>query len=379
MNYMNSPKFSVIGCGKRSKALLEHLFHLNPGVELKGVFDPDEENAKAALVAGKSADGILYASAEDAIHDPDISWVLVASPNYLHAEHVIGAFKAGKHVFAEKPLATSVADCQAIVEAHEKSNLMFATGFVLRYAEIYQQMKSLLEEGRIGKIISIDANENISPGHGAHIMTNWRRKAEFSGGHIVEKCCHDLDLLNWFVKDIPAKVCAFAGKNMYVPENRELFELQNDGQSAYKPWYREGNPFTSDNTIEDNLVSIIEYRNGVRAQFQATVSNAIPERRISIQGTEGNIISELYSSTLTWKRVDEKEKHSITFTGSNLHGGGDARIMQAFADSMLTHKAPECSGREGILSTVTAISIRDSFKEDKIIKLQPVWKSLGIL
>jgi len=348
-NYMNSPKFSVIGCGKRSQALLEHLFRLSPEVELKGVFDPDEENAKATLVSGQSDDGILYASAEEAIHDPDITWVLVASPNYLHAEHVISAFKAGKHVFAEKPLATTIADCQAIIEAHEKSNLMFATGFVLRYAEIYRQMKSLLEEGRIGNIISIDANENISPGHGAHIMTNWRRKAELSGGHIVEKCCHDLDLLNWFTGSLPIKVCAFAGQNMYTPENKELFELQNDGKSAYKPWYREGNPFTSDNTIEDNLVSIIEYRNGVRAQFQATVSNAIPERRISIQGTEGNIISELYSSTLTWKRVDENEKHTVHFTGSNLHGGGDQLIVKAFADSMLNGTSPECSGKEGML------------------------------
>ncbi|MHC4874014.1 MAG: Gfo/Idh/MocA family protein [Planctomycetota bacterium] len=372
-------KFSAIGCGKRSKALLEHLYSFDPGVTLKGAFDPNEENARDILATGKSPDGVIYKSFEEAVNDPDISWVMIGSPNYLHCEHVTAAFAAGKHVFAEKPLATEIADCQKMVDAHEKSDLLFATGFVLRYAEIYRKMKSLLDAGTIGKIVSIDANENITPGHGGHIMINWRRDASLSGGHIVEKCCHDIDLLNWFVNSLPVKVCAFAGQNMYTPENKELFNLQKDGKSAYQPWYADGNPFISDNTVEDNLVSILEYQSGVRVQFQATVANAIPERRISIQGTEGNIISELYSSTLNWKRVDESEKHQLTFTGSNLHGGGDTHIMKAFADSMLTGKEPECSGREGMLSTVTAIAIRDSFKEEKIIKLVPVWENLGVL
>lgn len=376
---MSSPRFSVIGCGKRSRALLEHLFAGGrDDIRLKGVFDPDVERARGVLAAGRAEAGVIYESEEALFADAETEWVMVASPNHLHHAHITAAFAAGKHVFAEKPLATTIEDCQAIVRAHAASGLRFATGFVLRYSLLYRKAKELLESGTIGRIVSIDANENISPGHGGHIMINWRRYADLSGGHIVEKCCHDIDLLHWFVGSVPHKVCAFAGQNMYTPENEALFKLQKDGKSAYQPWYAEGNPFTSDNTIEDNLVAIMEYRNGVRAQFQATVSNAIPERRIFIQGTEGNLIAELYSATLQWQRVDEGEKHTIQYKGSNLHGGGDEHIMAAFAESMLHGREPVCSGREGMLSTVTAICIRDSFREERIVDLRPIWHQLEV-
>ena len=88
----------------------------------------------------------------------------------------MAAFKAGKNVFSEKPLATKVEDCQEIFEAHKKSGLLFATGFVLRYSKLYRKVKDLIVSGELGKVLSIDANENITPSHGGYIMMNWRRK-----------------------------------------------------------------------------------------------------------------------------------------------------------------------------------------------------------
>ena len=112
---------------------------------------------------------------------PGVEWAMVFSPNCFHAEQIIASFEAGKHVFTEKPLATSIGDCVRIFEAHRRSGRHFATGFVLRYSPIYRKVKALLDAGTIGRILSIDANENIRPEHGAYIMRNWRRRRELSG------------------------------------------------------------------------------------------------------------------------------------------------------------------------------------------------------
>jgi predicted dehydrogenase len=364
--------YAVIGCGRRARSLLPHLMEAaGPELELKGGFDPVPENVAATLEAGDSQAGVCYDSLAQLLADPAIDWVFVASPNYLHCEHVLAALQAGKHVFVEKPLATSVDECLAMARAGKSSGKLVATGFVLRYSALYRKAKELLDAGTIGRIVSIDANENITPAHGAHIMTNWRRYAEKSGGHIVEKCCHDLDLLNWYTGSRPVRVAAFAGNDMFIPENQGLRKLGNG--KLFDGWYNGEDPFLSDNTIRDNIVAILEYENGMRAQFQATMSNAIPERRIYFHGTEGNIVVEIYSSTLKYRRVDSDVLHSLRIASHDLHAGGDRHIMAALAESILHGVEPECSILEGMLSTVAAICIREAYTGNRIVDLAPIW------
>lgn len=74
--------------------------------------------------------------------------MMIFSPNAYHKEHILQAFAAGKHVFTEKPLATSIEDCQEIFEAYQKAGKLFATGFVLRYAPIYRKAYEILNSGK---------------------------------------------------------------------------------------------------------------------------------------------------------------------------------------------------------------------------------------
>ena len=97
---------------------------------------------------------------------------------------------------------------------------MFATGFVLRYAPLYRKVKELLDTGKFGKIMQIEANEHIPSNHGSHIMRNWRRHTDISGPHILEKCCHDLDLIIWYSQSLPSKIASFASRDFFVPANR---------------------------------------------------------------------------------------------------------------------------------------------------------------
>ena len=371
----------IIGAGGRS-GLSKHLFTLSPDVRLRAIYDPDKTVSEKRLKALGQENAMVCDNYEQVSQHPEIDWVMVFSPNCYHAEHIISAFEAGKNVFSEKPLATTIEDCQAIFTAHKKTNVKFATGFVLRYAPLYRKVKELLDAGTIGRILSIDANENITPEHGSYIMMNWRRFTKFAGPHILEKCCHDIDLLNWICESVPSKIASFGGRNMFVPENKHFGEKfrKKDGKSPFFDSWEDPHkvpcPFSSEKDLMDNQVAILEYRNNIRVMFQATMSNAIPERRMYISGTEGTMIAELYSGELKVKRIDDEAIQLHKLIGGG-HAGGDEVIMSSLYETMTTDAMPKCSGQEGLESSVSALAIDKAREEMKIIDLEPVWKKLN--
>ncbi len=369
---------AVIGAGGRGQGVTLNLLNDSKRrVKVVSVYDPDKACARSALACWNSPEVKICATYQEAIKRPGVDWVLVFSPNAYHRDHIIAGFKAGKHVFSEKPLATSIADCQAIYAAHRKTRLLFATGFVLRYAPIYRKVKEILESGKIGKLLSIDANENITPAHGGYIMMNWRRRTKFAGPHILEKCCHDLDLINWFAESLPARVAAFGGLDFFVPANQHY--VKKYGQKTFAAWpdpHRVDSPFTSDKDLMDNQVAIMEYRNGIRVMFQATMSNAIPERRMYFSCTEGTMIVELYSSMLKYRRIGDEGLTVMDFAGDG-HGGGDSYIMKELYECMTRHSRPKCGGDEGLASAVVALAIDRSIRDKAMVNLEPVWKKLN--
>ncbi len=373
--------FSVIGCGGRLQSLAA-LLAGKENIVLAGVWDPDPESMEklASVKTEWAAESRRYGSYRELVASPQSSWVLVGSPNAYHAEHIIAAFEAGKHVFAEKPLAVSEQDCKRILDANRASGTLFGTGFTLRYSPLYRKAKEIISAGSLGKIVSIDATENLFPFHGAYIMTNWRRFREIAGANILEKCVHDLDILNWLTDSLPVRVAAFGGNSMFIPENADLFE-QVPSFSEWPTVPASGlNPFTTEKTIEDNMVSILEYKNGVRAQFQATMSNPIGERRMYISGTKGTLKLDLVTSELSYRTLFDDELHMFPgIGGNNMHGGGDSVMIDELALSMTTGAKPVCGGEEGLRSAVVGISLERAWKEEKILDLRPVWKNLGIM
>ena len=370
---------AVIAAGGRSRSVVRNLLRDGKTVSVRAVYDPDRALAVKAAEEWES-DARICESYEQAIRTEGVDWVMVFSPNAFHRDHIIASFEAGKHVFTEKPLATRIDDCRDIHDAHVRSGLLFATGFVLRYAPLYRTIKETLDAGTIGTILSVDGDENITPAHGAYIMQNWRRLTELSGPHILEKCCHDLDLLNWFVGSLPARAAAFGGLDFFVPKNKGLREKYRvNGISPFDGWtdpHAEPCPFESDKDIMDTLVSILQYRNGVKVQFQATMSNAIPERRMYICGTEGTILAELYTGLLRVQRVGEPPTEPVTLAGGG-HGGGDDYIMKSLYDTMVNGTPPLCSGEEGLQSAVVALAIDTAAREGRVVDLEPIWSALG--
>ncbi|WFB36744.1 Gfo/Idh/MocA family oxidoreductase [Kiritimatiellota bacterium B12222] len=369
---------AVLGAGNRSRALVKELLDIaGNDVNVVSIFDPDTEVGEKAKETWSATDAVLSKSAHAAITHPGVDWVMIFSPNAFHAEQILAAFAEKKHVFTEKPLATSIEDCITIQKKHANSGLLFATGFVLRYAPLYQAIHQLLRSGDFGPIISIAASENIKPAHGGYIMRNWRRYTQFSGPHILEKCCHDLDILNWMCDDIPQHVGAFGSNSVFIPKNNPL--LSKYGRETFCSWedpHAVDSPFQSKKDIMDNMGALMRYRNNVHVTFQITMSNAIPERRLFISCLEGTIIGELYTGHLQYRRLGDEQETVKTFPGGG-HGGGDPYIMEALFQTMKTGAEPLCSGQEGLRSAIVALALDQAARERKIISLNPVWRKIG--
>tara|TARA_R100000027_G_scaffold37442_1_gene27543 strand:+ start:24604 stop:25779 length:1176 start_codon:yes stop_codon:yes gene_type:complete len=383
----NRPHQIGVSGGGRTAGIAGYLSQYE-GIQIRGGFDPTcPEKIEKLLGVSNNPGGKIYSSYEEMLADPLIDWVMVGSPNKYHCEQIVAAFRAGKNVFTEKPLALHIEECREITKAQEESNCQLFMGFCMRYARLYSRAKEILSSGKLGQIISIDANENINPGHGAYIMTNWRRYKDLGGPHILEKCSHDLDLINWFTDSIPRRVAAFGGNDYFLPKNKDLLDTDPAFTRLNDHWEPGTNPFTSEKTIEDNIVAILEYYNGVRTQFQATLSNTLPERRMYFHCTKGNLIIEQYSATLQYKALGDEspqleqmgEFHDAHLEGyQKVHADGDQLIMKDLAETIRTGQPVGCGRKEGLLGSVSALMVDEARQQGQVLDLSEVWNSLGI-
>ena len=382
------PRVGIIGCGHRME---QDLFpRLYGKVKLQAVCEVQQrciDNFQEKFPGE-------YDFVEDyrkVVERDDVDWVLVCTPNYLHREHVVASFENGKHVFCEKPIATTIEDCVAINNSHLASGKLFATGFVLRYAPHYRKIKELLDGGAIGDIISLEFNECVPPNHGGHIAKDgWRRLEEFSGGHLLEKCCHDIDLAHWLTGSLPRRVASFGGLDFYLPKNAHLpdeYPCNKRGDKLWSGWNHlvtaeKVNPFTTEKTIVDNQVAILEFANGVRATFHTNLNAAKPERRFYIIGSRGTITADLYHNYIKVHGVSHNyfggEGEDYGIGDAHMHGGADPKIMAELLESMQTGSKPKSSGAEGLRSAVTSLAIERARKEGVVLDLTDIWASVGI-
>ena len=373
----------AIGCGSRLSGIILDALEISKEVKMVSLCDPREysrENAKKDF--GK--DLKLYDDYKELVADPAIDWVFVGSWNCFHRDHVVAALENGKHVFCEKPLALSTEECIDIGAAMKKSRKKVFVGFVLRYSPHYHKIKEIIDSGRIGKIISFEFNQTLDPEHGGFIHGDWRRKREWGGTHMLEKCCHDLDLVNWLIDSVPARVASFGGTNFFTPENERHIKRvgpDKEGRPAYMSWLGYNpdivNPFTADKDVVDNQVAIIQYRNGIRASFHTNLHSTLPERRMYIIGSEGSLVSDVKKGTILLKRNDPDAEETDEATGSKGgHGGGDLTLVESIVDCMLHDTEPITGFIDGLTSSVAAFAIDEAMDTGAVVDVEKYWRKI---
>jgi len=352
-------------------------------IVIVAAYDPDPEALKA-LRAMSGSDFETVESEEALAQHAKVDWVFIGSWNVFHARQATGALMAGKNVFCEKPLATTIEDCLIVRDAVKKSGRVFAFGLVLRYSPLYQKIHELVTAGRIGRIISLEFNETLNFNHGGYIFGNWRRRTANAGSHLLEKCCHDLDLVNWFTGSVPVRVASFGGRDFFMPANAHHVErigLCPSGRPAYSTWPDPGgvSPFSGEADIMDNQVAILEYANGARATFHTNCNAGLPERRIYLCGTEGSLRANALNGILEMQRIGHESKiERIDTKRAGGHAGGDEVMAQGLAGTLLEGRKPLASIEEGVQSCAAAFAIDRALAEGSVVDLRPWWKTIGM-
>jgi predicted dehydrogenase len=261
-------KFNVIGCGLNGN---EHIFvtMLEGRATIHGVFD--ENPGSIALAKNNLArfdpdhELVRYETMEAACKDPAVDALIITTPNYTHLEVLKIAAQSGKHIFLEKPMATTIEDAQAILQIAKDYPAILQIGLQYRYKAIYvEAIHEAFERKSLGEIKMINIIEHRLPF--LDKVKQWNKFSKFSGGTLVEKCCHYFDLLNMFSQSKPVSV--FATGTMAV--NFKEFEYNSEKCD-----------------ILDNAIVSVEYENGVRGSFNLCMFAPMFYEEITLCGDEG--------------------------------------------------------------------------------------------
>ena len=152
-------RIGILGCGKIAQVRHIPEYADNKDCELYGFYNPTKSRAEDMA---KKYGGKVYDTPEELLSDPNIDAVSVCAANYAHAELTIKALKAGKHVLCEKPMATNLADCEAMVAAAKESGKLLMIGQNQRLTAAHMMARKMVEDGTIGKVLSF----RTSFGHG---------------------------------------------------------------------------------------------------------------------------------------------------------------------------------------------------------------------
>ena len=380
-------RIGVIGCGNRLRCVARLLVSGTAQASRLQVTALHDPSPDAMAVARKefAPDAKEFSSVESLLAQGDVDWVMVGSWNCFHADQVVAALKAGKHVFAEKPLATTLDDCLRIQAAlRDAGDRRFFFGLVLRYAPLYRKIKELLDQGVVGRPVSFEFNETLDFNHGGYIHGNWRRHREHAGTHLLEKCCHDFDLVNWLVGSLPVQAASFGGRDVFRPENSALATAippNASGTPPYLSWPDPArvDPFSSGASIVDNQVAILEYASGARATFHTNCHAALRERRIYLLGTAGALRADAVSGRIEWQRIGfNTSMEVITLSQGEGHSDADQVMAGHLARTMLGEAVPLATLEDGLKATVSCLGVDHALDTRQVVDLRPLWKRAGI-
>lgn len=269
---MEAIKIGIVGCGRIAQ---RHAEHINNKAKLIAVCDTDRQ--KADDLASKYGARAYYQVEEMLQSEKSLDVVAICSPNGLHAEHSILALNAGVHVLCEKPMALTPDDCGRMIQAAEKSNKRLFAIKQNRFNPPVAAVKKLIDEGRLGKILSVQLNcfWNRNPDY---YRNSWKGTLDLDGGTLYTQFSHFIDLLYWIVGDVK-EVKAFMGN------------LAHQGIIEF----------------EDTGVVILRFLNGAIGTINYTVNsyNKNMEGSLTIFGDKGTVkIGGQYLNELEYQNIE---------------------------------------------------------------------------
>nr|MCR4739534.1 Gfo/Idh/MocA family oxidoreductase [Lachnospiraceae bacterium] len=359
--------------GQRGRIYADYAFE-HDRAEIAYVVEPDPGRRKAA--ADK------YGLTDDRLFDDPAEFfklgrvcdaLIIATMDRQHYGHAIPALKLGYDILLEKPISPNLKECLEIRDTAIENHCRVMVCHVLRYTPFWSAVKNIIDSGELGRIMDIQHNENIGNFHIAHsfVRGNWRN-SDMSSTLMMQKSCHDTDLLAWLTGSRASSVSSFGGLRYFTAENAPkgsadrcvdctISDCRFDARKVYLPivgeWpatvlsvdqseeglkkaIKEGNygrcVYKCDNNVCDHQVTIFEFENGVRATFNLSGFTNRMCRTVKIMCEDGEIRGdddlneiEVIRFSSNWKSEPEIKK-IIPEVREGFHGGGDNGLIADF-------------------------------------------------
>ena len=383
---------AIAGLGNRGNDIYGNYEFVRPDeMKVTAVADPVKEKREAARKRYRLEEENCFETVEELRNKPKLADALViATQDRQHVAQAVEAIKKGYHVICEKPISPSLEECKRLQEAAHEYHRIVAVGHVLRYTPFYTKIKELIDSGRIGEVVSMQAMEKVTYWHQAHsfVRGNWRRKEETSP-MILAKSCHDCDIFVWllgrkckrvssygglylFRKEMAPKGaakrcldgcnakegCPYDAEKIYVTNKRTgIRDVIKDKRTGDEAWpvcvlspdnlteegvyeaLKEGPygrcVYDCDNDVVDHQVVNMEFEGGVTVDFQMTAFTGSGGRTIHVCGTRGDIYGDLAVNEVTIEEFGKEPETFSTVEGDmSGHAGGDNRLIHDFLEAV---------------------------------------------
>lgn len=236
LNHDEVIRIGLIGCGGRGSGAAVDAMKADPNVRLIAMADVFPDKLEASKERLKKIMGDRFAVEEDnefvgfdayqKLLKTEVDVVLLTTPPHFRPTHLKAAIEAGKHVFAEKPVAVDAPGVRSVMNSSrlaKQKDLSIQVGFMLRYSKGMQETIKRIHDGQIGRIVTLQTNYNIG-GMWSHPqktewtdmewqLRNWYNFTWLSGGQLVEQHVHGLDLMSWAMQnEYPERCFGLGGR-----------------------------------------------------------------------------------------------------------------------------------------------------------------------
>ncbi|MEI2775017.1 MAG: Gfo/Idh/MocA family oxidoreductase [Tetrasphaera sp.] len=310
------------------------------GFEVSALFDTDEQ--RFPLWAEHQIP--MVSDDLDAVLGSDIDAVYISSRNEQHAPQALAAAAAGKHILLEKPMALTMADARAVVDAAYRNGVKLAVNHHLPGGPVHSTVRRLVDEGRIGRLYSARINHAVAL---PQKVREWRLAPVPGGGVILDITVHDASVLNPLFGTMPLRVSALG--------------------VSQAPW--------NVHRTMDSVMTTIEYAAGdglpKLAQTHEAFGVPFPGTSMEVHGEDGAIVvhdamTPTIEGTVTWHKPDGSVEDIPTGAGEDLYSIN----LRRFRDFISDEGTPTVTSDEGLLALAVALAAERSIGEARTIPLE---------
>lgn len=408
---MNNRKISVaiLGCGARGAEAYGRLMHsMKDKFEIVALCDVNKDKL---VKYGKVFDtNELFEKVDAFFEKKRADALVIATLDKDHVSQCEKALSLGYDILLEKPITDNIEECEKLLNAHKKYGGKILVCHVLRYAPAFIKIKELLDEHVCGELVMIDSIEQVSFWHQAHsfVRGNWRNREQTSP-MILQKCCHDFDLLQFYanakcesissIGDLNhfkkcnqpsdaadrcvnckyADSCCYSARKIYIgnwedagsPENCWPYNMLTTDYPLSKESLEKAiqtGPYgrcvyACDNDVVDHQIVSMNFDNGIKANLRMTAFTAGGGRIMKFYCTKGQFELDEASNLITIREFFKPEQiidvtHLVE--ANDNHSGGDAGLINAFYDALCGNGSLATSLERSVESHLMALKAEQS-------------------